>query len=125
LARALRRFATASIDVSDGLAGDLGKLAAASGFGARIEATRVPLSPAARKALVAEPRLLANVLSGGDDYEIVCTVPPARRWRFEAAARRAGVQVSAIGRIDSGKGIRIVGHDGKPVRLAHPSFSHF
>jgi thiamine-monophosphate kinase len=125
LASALRKFANASIDVSDGLAGDLGKLAAASGFAARIEATRVPLSRAARKALAPEPRLLQTVLSGGDDYEIVCTVPPARRAAFEAAARRVGVKVSAIGRIEAGEGVRIIGPDGELIRLARSSFSHF
>jgi thiamine-monophosphate kinase len=125
LANTVRRFASASIDVSDGLAGDLGKLVAASGVGARIEAARVPLSPAARKALAVEARLLETVLSGGDDYEIVCTVPPARRARFEAAARRANVKVSPIGRIETGEGVKIVGRDGKPIRLARSSFSHF
>jgi thiamine-monophosphate kinase len=125
LASAVRTFATASIDVSDGLAGDLGKLATASGLGARIEAARVPLSRAARKALAVEPSLLARVLSGGDDYEIVCTVPPARRAQFEGAARKTGVRVSAIGRIETGAGVEIVDGNGERLRLAKASFSHF
>ncbi len=73
LAEAVRRFASASMDVSDGLAGDLAKLARVSGVAAVVEVTRVPLSDAAKAALAAEPALIEPVLTGGDDYEIVCT----------------------------------------------------
>ena len=78
LAPAVRKYATAAMDVSDGLAGDLAKLCRASGVAAVIDVARVPLSTAARTVLKAKRSLLATALSGGDDYEIVCTVRPAR-----------------------------------------------
>ena len=72
--------------VSDGLAGDFAKLCRAAQVGASIEAARVPLSEAARAVIAAEPAMLEVALTGGDDYEIVCTVPAARADSFRAAA---------------------------------------
>ena len=74
LAAAVRAHAHAAMDVSDGLAGDLGKLCRASGVAAEIEVACVPLSDAARQALAAEPALIETILTGGDDYEVLCTV---------------------------------------------------
>jgi thiamine-monophosphate kinase len=75
LAARLRACASAAMDVSDGLAGDLAKLCRASGVGAVIEAAQVPLSAPAREAIALEPRLLETALTGGDDYEILFTAP--------------------------------------------------
>jgi thiamine-monophosphate kinase len=113
------------MDVSDGLAGDLAKLCRASGVGAMVDGTRVPLSPAAQAAVRAEPGLLEAALSGGDDYEIVCTVPPARLTAFQKAAKAAGVPVADIGRIVRGQGAVFHDRDGKPLRFKRSSFSHF
>ena len=66
---------TAAIDISDGLAADLGHICATSGVGGVVEAARVPLSDAARQALAADPGLLDDVLGGGDDYELLFTAP--------------------------------------------------
>jgi thiamine-monophosphate kinase len=125
LVRVLRQHANAAIDVSDGLAGDLAKLAAASGLGARISTAGVPLSQAAAHAIAAEPALMKRILSGGDDYEVLLTVPEARRVAFEAAAAAAGVAVAALGRMQAGQGVEILGDGGKPITLTRPSYSHF
>jgi thiamine-monophosphate kinase len=125
LAGVLREFATAAIDVSDGLVGDLAKLARESGLGARVEAAHVPLSPAARKAVAGEPALLAAAISGGDDYEIVCTVPEARGVEFQKRASAAGVGVRPIGRMRAGDGVEVIGFDGKRIELARSAYSHF
>jgi thiamine-monophosphate kinase len=125
LAFAVRKFATAAMDVSDGLAGDLGKLCRASGVAAEVDVARVPLSAAARTVLKAERKLITTLLSGGDDYEIVCTVRPARLAAFRAAARAVGVPVTDIGRIVRGSGASFVGPDGRPLTFARASFSHF
>jgi thiamine-monophosphate kinase len=112
------------MDVSDGLAGDLAKLCRASGVAADVDVARVPLSDAARAAMAAEPALIETGLTGGDDYEIVLTLAPERLARFRAAAERAGVVISEIGRIVRGEGARFV-RDGKPLTFARSSFSHF
>ena len=65
------------------------------------------------------------MLSGGDDYEIVCTVRPARLSSFQAAARAIGLPVTAVGRIVSGGGATFRGADGRPMGFARGSFSHF
>ena len=93
LAEALRRNASAAMDVSDGLVGDLGKLCRASGVGAEIDVARVPLSKAAQAVLAADPEAIETMLTGGDDFEVVATVPPRKLEAFLAAAaprRRAG-----------------------------------
>ena len=125
LAEAVRTHASAAMDVSDGLAGDLEKLCRASAVGAAIEVSRVPLSPAARAVLAAEPQAVETILTGGDDYEIVCTIPPARRASFGSAAQRAGVTVSEIGRIVSGESVSFIAEHGKTLNFARTSFSHF
>ncbi|WP_245428791.1 thiamine-phosphate kinase, partial [Rhodoplanes elegans] len=126
LAEAVRTHATAGMDVSDGLAGDLAKLCRVSGVTARIEVGRVPLSGAAHRLLDAAPEHLAAVLSGGDDYEILCTVPPERLAAFTAAAAAAGVPMTDIGEILDGQGAPVLlGQDGLPLALDRASFSHF
>ena len=125
LAFAVRKYATAAMDVSDGLAGDLGKLCRASSVAAVVDVTRVPLSAAVRAVLETERKLLTAILSGGDDYEIVCTVRPARLAAFQAAARAVGVPVADIGRVVRGSGARFRQPNGEALRFARASFSHF
>jgi thiamine-monophosphate kinase len=124
LAEAVRAHASAAMDVSDGLAGDVAKLCRASSVGAEIDVARVPLSDAARTAHTAEPSLLETILTGGDDYEILLTLPPAQLPAFNAAARAAGVAVTEIGRVGAGEGASFI-HDGKALTFARPSYSHF
>lgn len=125
MADAVRAYATASMDVSDGLAGDLAKLCRASKVGAVLEVVRVPLSKAAKAALANDGELIEPMLSGGDDYEVLCTVPQRKAAAFEAAARKAKVPVTAIGRIVKGEGANFLRADGKPLRFKRASFSHF
>jgi thiamine-monophosphate kinase len=124
LADAVLQHASAAMDVSDGLAGDLAKLCRASGVAAEIDVARVPLSEAARAALGADPALTEAVLTGGDDYEILLTLPPEKLAAFTTAAGRAKMGVTEIGRIHAGQGARFV-HHGQAVEFASPSFSHF
>jgi thiamine-monophosphate kinase len=128
-AEALRCHASAAMDVSDGLVGDLGKLCRASGVGAEIEVARVPFSKATRTALAADPKAIETSLTGGDDFEVVATVPSRKLKSFLAAAHRAGVPATAIGRITAGtgarSGVRFLGPDNRPLRFARNSFSHF
>ena len=125
LAVVIRKHASAAMDVSDGLAGDLAKLCRASGVSAEIDVSHVPLSDAARAALVAEPALIETILAGGDDYEILCTVPEADGNTFVTAAQLLGVLATAIGRVTGGEGAPRFLRDGKPLYLDKTSFSHF
>jgi len=125
LAEAVRAHASASMDVSDGLAGDLAKLARVSGVSAVVEAARVPLSEAGRAALAAEPKVIMTILTGGDDYEIVCTVPAEKLADFQAAAKAVDVAVTEIGRITQGEGAHFIGMHGEPLAFERASYSHF
>jgi thiamine-monophosphate kinase len=125
LAEAVRTHAHAAMDVSDGLAGDLGKLCRASGVAAEIEVARVPLSDAGKLALTAEPASIETILTGGDDYEVLCAVPPDKVASFHTAAKAAGLPVTEIGGVVAGEGARFLAADGKPLVFARPSFSHF
>jgi thiamine-monophosphate kinase len=124
LAAAVLAHASAAMDVSDGLAGDLSKLCRASGVAADIDVSRVPLSEAARAAITADPNLLETVLTGGDDYEIVLAVAPQKADAFLAAAHAAGVTAVDIGQLTLGEGARFV-HNGNELSFARASFSHF
>lgn len=126
LHEAVRAYASASMDISDGLMGDLGKLCAASTASARIEATRLPLSSGARQALCSESALIEQIATGGDDYEILCAVPGDHVQEFRLAAEAVSVPVTDIGEIVSGGGApQLVAADGKTLAFERLSFSHF
>jgi thiamine-monophosphate kinase len=126
LAPVVRRYASAALDVSDGLVGDLGHICEVSRVGAEVVASSVPLSRPATALVATDPAALATVLTGGDDYEILCTVPERSGGAFAKAAKAAGVEVTRIGKVTAGKGPPVVvGADGAPLALAARSFDHF
>jgi thiamine-monophosphate kinase len=125
LAEAVRTHASAAIDISDGLVGDFGKLCRASGVAADIDAARVPISEAAKAVITADSSALESALTGGDDYEIVCTVPAAKANSFHAAAKVASVAVTQIGEVKAGEGVRFLAADGHAFAFKRASFSHF
>jgi thiamine-monophosphate kinase len=124
LANAVLQNASAAMDISDGLAGDLAKLCRASGVAAEIDVARVPLSDAVRAAVAAESTMIETALTGGDDYEIVLTLAADKLAAFRAAAHSAGVVVTEIGRMAAGEGARFL-HEDKTLSFARPSYSHF
>ena len=126
LAETLRTHASAALDISDGLAGDLSKLCRASGVSTQIDVARVPLSDAAQTFFGAEPALLERALTGGDDYEILAAVPIGRAESFRAGARGAGIPVTEIGRLAAGdKPPQFIGPDRRPLAFERLSYSHF
>ena len=123
---ALRAHASAAMDVSDGLVIDCGRMCAASGVDAVIEAGKVPLSAAAGAVLNAQSGLLETVITGGDDYEILCAIRPGEEAAFEEAARAAGVAVTRIGAFVKGTGkLTVLAADGRPLALARTGYDHF
>jgi thiamine-monophosphate kinase len=126
LAQAVRDHATAAMDVSDGLAGDLAKLCAASSVSAAIDAPGVPLSDTAQSLLARGAVGIESILSGGDDYEILCTIPENRFEAFEAAARLAGIPVTSVGTVLAGSAApRFIDAAGAEIVLPRLSYSHF
>lgn len=122
----MAHFASASMDVSDGLAGDLARLCAASDVGAVIDCARIPLSAAASRAVTSDPSALATVLTGGDDYEVLATLDPDMAESFEQAAADAGLRVTAIGTIVPPFPGRVrVERQGHPLALDRMAFRHF
>jgi len=124
LAEVVRAYASAAMDVSDGLAGDLTKLCRVSGVAAHIDVAAVPLSDAARAAIAADAAMRETALTGGDDFEVLCTVPPARADAFRMAARAAGVPVTDIGVVEAGAGAHFM-DGGRELAFQRLSFSHF
>jgi len=126
LATAVRDHASAAMDVSDGLAGDLAKLCAASGVTAVVDTPSIPASATAASLLSRGVVGIETLIAGGDDYEILCTVPEARADAFAEAARQAGVAVTDIGTIMAGEGLpRFLDGEGRELVLTRLSHSHF
>ena len=119
---ALRGHASACIDVSDGLLADLGHVCAASGAGAELDLGALPLSKELRTVFGgAAARELA--LSGGDDYELCFTVPPAAIGALQSALAAAGGRATRVGTIVEGQGVRALG--GTPLATARGGWDHF
>jgi thiamine-monophosphate kinase len=126
LAEHLAACATAAMDVSDGLAGDLAKLCQVSGVSAEIDLPDVPLSDAAKAVLTSGATTIEALIGGGDDYEILCAVDPSRWAVLTAAADRAGIRLTRIGTFVAGTAEPVFRDaDGRPAALARRSYSHF
>jgi len=123
LGLALRGVATAAIDVSDGLLGDLGHILERSAVGARVEWNRLPRSEALRRQPEADQRRFA--LAGGDDYELLFTAPSVRRGEVERAAAGAKVSATRIGEVTSTGRLELVDADGRAMDTAPRAFDHF
>jgi thiamine-monophosphate kinase len=114
------------MDVSDGLAGDLALMCAGSGVGATVRVTEVPLSAAATAACAGDPRVLARLLGGGDDYEILAAVPPDRAGDFAGRVEAAGIVATAIGEFGHDAGPPVfVDRTGRVLAMPIQSYSHF
>ncbi len=127
LAEALRAHASAAMDVSDGLAGDLAKLCRASRVSADIEVARVPLSDAAAQALASDCNLIEPILTGGEDYEILCTVAAraASLHSRRTAPRRAFRSPISAGSPPETRRRAFSIAEGRPLSFIRPGYSHF
>jgi thiamine-monophosphate kinase len=120
---AITGIASAGMDVSDGLVQDLGHLCRAGGLTAEIDASLIPLSEPAR---LAGPDWLVTCLTGGDDYELLLAVPPAREPALRYSAQTAGLAVTRIGSFRAGPpSVMVRGPNGQPMTLPTGGWSHF
>jgi thiamine-monophosphate kinase len=124
LGMALRGLATALIDVSDGLAADLGHILESSGAGADLWLESLPLSPAVAEVVAAEQDWTLP-LASGDDYELCFCLAPERAGEVPALAERVDCHLTRIGRIREDGGLQCLGPGGTPIGLARAGFDHF
>jgi thiamine-monophosphate kinase len=118
------------MDLSDGLVKDIDRMLRASGVAGYLRAADVPRSAAANKFVAAVPdhqsdQRLAQLITAGDDYEVLAAVPAPRAAEFRAAAAAAGVPVTEIGALNAGSGLLISGPDGRPLPLDRTGWDHF
>lgn len=138
LGLALRGVASAALDVSDGLIGDLGHILASSGVGATVDADAVtaliaanrssaPVRPAEGQSdlSLTQDQWRTLALSGGDDYELLFTAPPQLHEAVAQASHSSQTAVTRIGQIDAMPGLRLVDQHGQPLANRYTSFDHF
>jgi len=127
LGQRLRGLATAAIDISDGLTGDLGHVLLASGVGAEIELAAIPRGVAMDRLLVSARRELALrcLLAGGDDYELGFTVPPGCESELGQAANGLGLALARIGTIRNAAGMVVRDESGRELSSLPHGFDHF
>ena len=125
LGSALVGVATCAIDISDGLVADLGHICEESGVAARVTADALPLSEPARRAIDAGEAPVADLVTGGDDYELLFCAQPSEREVVEALGRRLDLAVTRIGTIERGQGVTVVDAGGRPLELSRAGYMHF
>lgn len=125
LGQGLRSIATAVVDISDGLVADLAHICRASKVGAIIESQLIPVSLPATEILSQESSLFREILSGGDDYELIFTAPPSRRDQITRLAKDIALPLTRIGKIAEGAAVRVLDLKGQELSLAYKGYSHF
>ncbi|NNE21902.1 MAG: thiamine-phosphate kinase [Rhizobiales bacterium] len=122
--------ATATIDVSDGLLADLGHICEMSGLSAVISTNDIPLSPAAQQALSADRSIIAAIVAGGDDYEILFTAPLGAVSKIDEISRSTGVPITMIGRMEKispniETPVTLLDPSGTPLKIGNRGWTHF
>ena len=122
---ALRGLASAAIDLSDGLAADLGHVLAASGLGAEIELGRLPTSRTLVEHFPGDAARWRLQLAGGDDYELCFTASSAQALEIERALAQCEVHATVVGRTTRDRGLRLLTPEGEAFALGDAGFEHF
>jgi len=118
--------ASAMIDVSDGLLADLGHILEASGVGAEIEEAALPLSDLFRRSMAQKEGLIELALAGGEDYELLFTVPEAHESALPVISREAGIAVTRVGRVTAAAaGLTVRDRAGRVCRPGATGYNHF
>jgi thiamine-monophosphate kinase len=120
----LRNYASACIDISDGLISDLKHITEKSNVAARIAFEKIPLSIDFKLNITDTALLLPLVLAGGDDYELCFTIPKAKQSEFDKMIKEKNIQVTCIGEIEAGQGVRCL-LNGKEIDIQGSGYEHF
>ena len=118
-------LATASADISDGLAADLGHIAEASSLAAAVDGSAVPFSQAGLAALALDQSWFMRMIAGGDDYELLFSAPPDAAEPLTHLAASVGVPLTMIGLMTTGAGVQVTDRKGQPLSLTHSGYTHF
>jgi thiamine-monophosphate kinase len=121
----LRRYASAALDVSDGLLKDMARLFVPGTSSLTLEIARLPLSPPARAVLASHPERIDAALAGGDDYEILFAVAPGNRTALIQACDAQAIAIQELGRLTSGVGLSVLDSDGRALAIDRTGFDHF
>jgi thiamine-monophosphate kinase len=124
LGQALRGMATSAIDISDGLLSDLGHICRLSGVGATVDLGAIPVSAIGARHFNNDAGLTA-IVAGGDDYELCFTAPANSRESIADLTDVLGIPLTRIGQIKRGKGVSLLGSDGKPMKIDGRGYDHF
>lgn len=123
LGQFLAGHANACIDISDGLLADLGHILDASTCAAKLEVDKLPYSEALSKVDAGTRHRYQ--LSGGDDYELLFTIPVASRDKIAQWCRQLNISLSVIGEVLEGSGIQCIQSNGEPYSIEYAGFEHF
>jgi thiamine-monophosphate kinase len=124
LGQGLRGIATAAIDISDGLLADLGHICRLSGVGATVDLGAIPVSAIGAKHFGSDAGRTA-IMAGGDDYELCFTAASNSRESITEMAEGLGIPLTRIGQVKRGKGVSLLGPDGKAVKIDGRGYDHF
>ncbi|WP_169568680.1 thiamine-phosphate kinase [Sneathiella limimaris] len=124
LGPALKGVANSCLDVSDGLLADIGHLCVQSNTGALIERAKIPLSDAARRVIQSNSSFWQNIVSGGDDYELVFTIPDTQRSQLIEIEEKTGVMITVVGKMTEEEGVHLIDEDGSKIPVATKGWTH-
>ena len=128
LRQAIRKYATAALDISDGLLADAGHIADVSGVGIDIFLTTIPLSTASTKWVLGErdhQKARVKLATGGDDYQVLMCVSEQKVSALKKQAAKAGIALTIIGKITDGSGVKCRDSQGNEVKIDKPGYTHF
>ncbi|NDE91431.1 MAG: thiamine-phosphate kinase [Alphaproteobacteria bacterium] len=126
LARTIRPFALAAVDISDGLVADVGHIANASQVHVTLEADKVPLSAAAKRVCDANPAMIETILSGGEDYELAFVIDARESGLLKIALSKINVPLTRIGTLKKGAAsVDVLDKDKRVMMLKQQGWQHF
>jgi len=125
LGQALAGIATSAMDISDGLVADLGHICSASGLSAQIYEHELPVSGALGKVLERSSLYKNRIWNGGDDYELLFTVPAENQKQVDELSASLKIPLSRIGQMSDGSGVQLLDKDGQNISVESAGYRHF